>query len=379
MKWSIRVARLAGVDVYVHLTFLILLAWIAISGYAVAQDAVAVARELGFVLLLFGIVVLHELGHALAARRYGIATRDITLLPIGGVARLERIPDEPRQELVVALAGPAVNVVLAAALYGWLALRGDSPFPDPETMVLGGSLLRRLLWVNVLLVVFNMLPAFPMDGGRVLRSLLAMRMDYARATQIASGVGQAMALLMGFAGLMWGNPLLMFVALFVWIGAAQEAAIAQMKSALAGIPVSRAMITDFQSLSPRDDLARAVEHVLGGFQVDFPVLDDGRVVGVLTRENLLAQLAQGTDRQHVGDAMQQDLETAHPREMLERALARLQTCDCRCLPVMDGANLVGLLTADNVGELMMIQSALRSRRQRRPAAEPAAAAASGRW
>ncbi len=220
MKWSWRIGRIAGIDVYIHATFLILLAWVGIGHYMAHADIWDAARGVGFILALFGVVVLHELGHALAARRYGIRTRDITLLPIGGVARLERIPDNPRQELVVALAGPAVNVALAGGLYVVIGLV-DTLETLTQAQNVGGSFLSELMWANVALAVFNMLPAFPMDGGRVLRALLAARMPHVQATQIAAAVGQAMALLFGFVGLLAGTPLLIFVALFVWLAAAQ--------------------------------------------------------------------------------------------------------------------------------------------------------------
>ena len=232
----------------------------------------------GFMLALFTCVVLHELGHALTARRYGIRTRDIVLLPIGGVARLERIPEEPIKELLVAIAGPAVNVVIAAGLFVVLTSTGSPPSLDAVGFV-RAPFLERVMWTNVLLVLFNLLPAFPMDGGRMLRAVLAMRLEYVRATQIAATVGQGMAFLFGLVGLVTGQPMLVFVALFVWIGAAQESSFAQMKAALGGIPVRRLMITDFRALHPADTLQRAIELTLATTQRDFPVVEGDRVVG----------------------------------------------------------------------------------------------------
>ena len=227
----------------------------------------------------------------MTARRYGIRTRDIILLPIGGIARLERMPEDPRQELVVAFAGPAVNVVLAAAIY--IALRlGQGLATFNSSTEVGAGLLSQLFWVNVSLAVFNLLPAFPMDGGRVLRALLAMRMDYVRATRVAATVGQAMALVFGFVGL-FSNPFLVFIALFVWLGAVQEASLVQMRAVLGDIPVARAMVTDFRTLSPIDSLAKAVSYAAAGFQQDFPVVDDReRLVGMLTRGDVAAALRQ---------------------------------------------------------------------------------------
>ena len=331
--------------------------------YQAHGDLAEAMSGLVFILALFGIVVLHELGHALTARRYGIRTRDITLLPIGGVARLERMPEDPRQELVVALAGPAVNVVLAAGIYLVLAL-GQGPSPVGEVLRVGGGFLDQLFWVNVSLALFNLLPAFPMDGGRVLRALLAMRLDYVRATQVAASVGQAMALLFAFLGLFF-NPFLIFIALFVWLAAAQEASLVQMRSALGGIPVMRAMITDFRTLRPDDPLARAVEYVQAGFQQDFPVVEDGRLVGVLRRNDLTAALGRYGPEARVSDVMQREFVTADPREMLQTAFARLQDCDCHTLPVVQDGRLLGLVTADNLAEVLMIQEALREARRSR--------------
>lgn len=359
MKWSWHVGRLFGIDVFIHMTFLLLIAWVGVSYYLPNRALGDALAGIGFILLLFGIVVLHELGHALTARRFGIQTRDITLLPIGGVARLERMPEEPKQELLVALAGPAVNVALAGLL-GIAMWAAGRPLVG-EVAFDGTYLLRNLLWVNVGLAVFNMIPAFPMDGGRVLRALLAMRMDYVRATQIAATIGQALALGFGFLGL-FSNPILVFIALFVWMGAAGEASMVQMRTSLAGIPVSAAMITRFQAVSPHDPLRRVADHVIAGFQQDYPVLDGERLVGVLTRADLVAAIASEGMNTAVGEVMRTAYETASPAEMLEPAFTRLQTCDCRSMPVVRGAAVVGLLTMENVGEFLMLQAAAREAR-----------------
>jgi Zn-dependent protease/CBS domain-containing protein len=351
--WSWKLGRVAGIDVYMHGTFLILLAWVGMSHYLQRHRLADAGAGIVFILALFAIIVLHELGHALTARRFGIRTRDITLLPIGGVARLERMPDDPKQELLVALAGPAVNVVLAALLFGVV-----TPTAWHEVRWVGGDFLWKLMWVNVTLAVFNLIPAFPMDGGRALRAVLAMRMDYVRATQIAAHIGQGVALVFGLIGL-FSNPFLVFVALFVWMGAAAEASMTQMKSALGGLPVSRVMITHFETLTATDTLQRAFAHVLAGFQHDFPVVEAGRVVGVLTRANLMKGLTQKGAAAPVAAAMTSHFDSVEPAEMLEGAVQRLQASGCPALPVVRDGVLVGMLTMENVGEFLMIQSALR--------------------
>ncbi len=359
MKWSWRIGRVAGIDLYMHVTFLLLVGWVAISYHGARRSVADALIGVAFILCLFAIVVLHELGHALTARRFGIPTRDIILLPIGGVARLERMPEDPKQELLVALAGPAVNVVLAALFFVLLQL-GPGIAPVSDMTRVGGSFLNRMLWVNVSLVVFNLLPAFPMDGGRVLRALLAMRLDYARATRVAATVGQTMAVAFGFVGLFINSPSLVVIALFVWIGAAGESGAVQMRTAVERVPVQRAMITDFRSLAPGDSLGRAVEHVLAGFQEDFPVVEGSRVAGVLTRADLLRALAQRGVDARVSEVMQRDFETADPRDMLDGVLGRLQ--QRQMLPVLSDGRLVGLLTKTNLGELLMVEDALRKAR-----------------
>lgn len=356
MKWAWRLGSVAGIALYVHATFFILIAWVALAHWTQGRDLLAAAEAVVFILALFGCVVLHELGHALTARKYGIRTRDITLLPIGGMARLERMPEEPLQELRVAVAGPAVNVVIAAALFLWLQATGGFE-PVSRITLTQGPFLQRLMIVNIILVVFNLLPAFPMDGGRIVRALLATRLEYTRATQIAAVLGQGMALLFGFIGF-FTNPFLLFIALFVWIGAAQEASLVQVRAALSGIPVRRAMITDFRSLAPEDTLRRAAEVLLAGSQQDFPVIEAGRVVGVLLRADLLAALAGQRHEAFVADVMRREVTALDSHEMLDVAFARLQQGQVRMAPVMHNGALVGLVTMDNIGEFVAVQAAL---------------------
>lgn len=358
MKWSWRVGKIAGIDVFIHATFLLLIAFVVLTHWIPNRDPGKTIEGVVFILALFGCVLLHELGHALAARKYGVRTRDITLLPIGGVARLERMPEKPIQELWVALAGPAVNLAIALALLP-VVLFVSGAEPLGSLSVTAGPMLERLLVANVFLVGFNLLPAFPMDGGRVLRAMLAMRLPYARATKIAGSIGQGMALLFGFAGL-FGNPFLLFIAFFVWIGATQETAAAQLKSVTSGVPVREAMMTDYHTLSPTDTLARATDYVLRGSQEDFPVADNGRIVGILTKSDLIAALAKHGQHFKVGDAMHRSFEVVEETEMLDSAVSRLHQCNCHTLAVTRHGTLVGMITMDNLAELMMIRSALDS-------------------
>ena len=360
MGWSLPIFRIAGIQLRIHVTFVLLIAWLAF-GYYAQGGSPAAAEGVIFVLLLFLCVVLHEFGHALAAKAFGINTPDITLLPIGGVARLERMPEEPKQELVIAVAGPAVNVVIALGLF----VAGGSfinPFVNPAAPERVG-LVSQLLIINVLLVAFNLLPAFPMDGGRVLRALLATRMSYARATQIAATVGQGFAFVFGFIGLIW-NPFLIFIALFVYIGATQEAALAQMKDVSRRFPVSSAMVREFRTLPENATLEEAVDALLATSQHDFPVVDEtGTVAGVLTRHDLIAALRKNDPALRVGDVMRRNIPTVTTGTRFEEAFRIMQECNCPAVPVLDSMKrLVGLLTPENVTELMMIQSAMPRRR-----------------
>lgn len=359
MKWSWQIGKLAGIPLRMHATFFLIIVWVVFLH--AGRGTAATLEGVAFVLLLFACVVLHELGHALTARRYGIRTRSIVLLPIGGVARLEKMPDKPSQELLVALAGPAVNVVIAAVLYAVLTLSGHL-VPMAQLDVEGGPFWQRMMLVNVMLVVFNLLPAFPMDGGRVLRALLALATNYNRATQIAAVVGQAMAMLFGLLGLLSKpfNPFLLLIAAFVWIGASQEASWVQIRTALAGIPVHQAMLREYHTLEAGDHLGHAMSLILAGSQQDFPVVDgDRKVTGILTRHDLMRGLHEHGENGSVESTMHDRFQTTHATETLESAFVRLQRDDSRTMPVLDDqGQLTGLLTSENVGEFLMIHAAL---------------------
>jgi Zn-dependent protease/CBS domain-containing protein len=364
MKWAWRVGKLFGIDLKIHVTFLLILGWVGLMHWRAEGTREAVVRGIAFILLLFACVVLHELGHALTARRFGIKTRDIILLPIGGVARLERMPEKPAQELLVALAGPLVNVVIAGGLFATLtALELWVPLAQlaENPQITRGPRFEQLAFINVSLAVFNLIPAFPMDGGRVLRALLATRLPYVRATQIAAAVGQILAFGLGFLGL-FTNPFLVFIALFVWIGAAQESSAVEVRDRLEGIAVGEVMLTDFQALHPFDTLAKAIDLTLASSQVDFPVLDGGRPVGILTQQKLIAALRDGGAEQRVQTVMEREFERADPRDQVEPLLQRLQERRQRTVPVVAQDSLVGLLTVDNIGEYFAIQAALAKNR-----------------
>jgi Zn-dependent protease len=356
VSWSWKLGRLAGVDVYVHATFFILIAWIALGYWQAEGSLVAVVRGIGFILALFACVILHELGHSLTARHYGIRTRRITLLPIGGVAALERMPDDPREEMIVALAGPAVNLVIGLALWFWISVTGG--FSLVESLGLtGGAFLERLLAINVMLAVFNMLPALPMDGGRVFRAALAMRMDHILATQKAARLGQGIALVLGFLGLLY-NPFLIFIGLFVWIGAAAELHTEKLRSVVTGVTIGEVMQTDYKTLTSDDRLSHAVELTLNGSQKDFPVLNGEEVVGILTQADLLSGLTANGEAASVADWMQRGIQSVDSSLELHTYLETLSNPLLHRQLVTDHDRLVGIIDFENFSEFVRIQTAL---------------------
>ena len=360
MKWSTKLGSFKGIEVYIHFTFWLIFLWVGYIYWIRFKNINSVIEGVVLVMAVFACVLLHEFGHALTAQRFGIKTRDITLLPIGGLAKIEKIPEKPIQEFWITLAGPAVNVVIALLLFMILYLTGNLG-PLTNISVTEGSFIQKLMLVNVVLVVFNVLPAFPMDGGRILRAVLAMHMNYTKATQVAVSIGQGMAFLFGFIGL-FTNPFLVIIALFVWIGATMEGSIVQMKSLLGGIPVKDAMITDFKTLRANDELSKAVELVISGSQKDFPVMRDNDVIGILTQRDLLKSLSESGQSSLVLDAMTTNFKTIGDSDLLDSVFFQFEGFDCKTIPVVKFGKLIGILTLDNIGEFVSIKSALEVRK-----------------
>jgi stage IV sporulation protein FB len=357
MSWSLNIGTIAGTAVRVHITFLLFLGWLFFASY-VAEGPEAAVVSLLFMLLLFACVLAHEFGHIFTARAFGIATPDVTLLPIGGVARLERIPEEPREEFLIAIAGPLVNVAIAFGLVLLAGARlkaGDLTVMESPNV----SLVDRLASVNLFLALFNMIPAFPMDGGRVLRALLATRLGFLRATEIAAFIGQGVAFALGFIGLFY-NPMLIFIAIFVYLAAAAEAHMVAMRAMSRGVPASSAMMTQYTTLAPEAPVEDAVQTLLRTGQGEFPVVDaTGKPVGLLGRSDLIRALKQLSPDARVGDSMTTTLPTISYRQHLEDAFRLLQEKSAPAVAVVDAAGrLVGLVTPETVGEMLMLHEAL---------------------
>ncbi len=356
MSWSITIAKVAGSEIRIHLTFLILLAWIGFAEYLSGGAAAAVDGVI-FIIAIFACVVLHELGHAIAARRYGISTPDITLLPIGGLARLSRIPEKPAEEIVIAIAGPLVNVVIAVVLIVLGAHLDLTTVADIQKSAPG--FLTRLAAVNVWLVLFNLIPAFPMDGGRVLRALLAFRMGRRRATELAARIGQGLAFAFGFWGLMSGNVLLMFIAIFVYLAAAGEAGDVGMREAAKSVPVERAMVRVYESLGANATVDDAAEALLRTTQHEFPVVDGGgHLRGFLSRNAMIRALKASGPETPVIEVMTRDVPTVKTHQPLEMAIRLMQEKQASEVAVTDEDDrLVGYVSRENLAEFMMVENA----------------------
>jgi Zn-dependent protease/CBS domain-containing protein len=354
MKWSLYIGRFFGIGVYLHVTFLLLLGFIATGQWLADPDSVLTG--VGLYVAVFGCVLLHEFGHALTARRFGIQTKDITLLPIGGVARLERLPEKPWHEFLVTIAGPAVNLVIALLLLPFVLLqggfKGPVTFPPSE-----GPFIETLLLLNLWLVAFNLLPAFPMDGGRVLRSLLSMKLGNMRATAIAAKTGQVMAVLFVMAGVLLPQVFLIVIAFFVWSGAAQENRFAQVRDIFRGATTGSAMQTNLVTLEPNDTLARAAHVFMQSPQAGYPVLYFGRPVGVLLPSDLVSAVNSRHFSAPLAEAMRADVVTVQADDPLETSLEKLQASDFPVLLVERGGALAGLLTAESVGNFAAIHKA----------------------
>jgi stage IV sporulation protein FB len=369
MSWSVNIGSIAGTAVRIHITFLLFLVWIFGAGY-VSGGVEAAWNGLIFLLLLFVCVLAHEFGHIFTARAFGVATPDVTLLPIGGVARLERIPEKPFEEFLIAIAGPLVNVAIAFALVALSGARFDAAhLATVESAKI--ALVDRLAAVNLFLALFNMIPAFPMDGGRVLRALLSIRLGHLRATEIAATVGQWFAFALGFLGL-FGNPLLIFIAIFVYLAAASEAQLVTLRAMSRGVPVGAAMMTQFATLSPDAHIEEAIETLLRTSQSEFPVIDAARKpVGLLSRHDLIRALKQHGPNARVAEAMSTNIPTVDKRRCLDEAFRILQEKSAPAVGIVDAdGRLVGLLTSETVGEMLMVREAMPEGFRFRPTSPP---------
>jgi Zn-dependent protease/CBS domain-containing protein len=372
MLWSVNIGSIAGTAIKIHITFLMFLIWIFAAGWASGGPEAAMA-SLIFMVLLFACVLAHEFGHIFTARAFGVATPDVILLPIGGVARLERIPEKPSEEFLIAIAGPLVNVVIALVLMVGMRAHLDvqSLAAVENTSV---SLVDRLAEVNLFLALFNLIPAFPMDGGRVLRALLATCLGYVRATEVAAAIGQLCAFALGFLGLFY-NPLLIFIAIFVYLAASSEAQLVSLRAMSRDVPVSNAMMTEFATLTPDEHIDAAVQTLLRTSQSEFPVVDgDHRLVGLLGRGQIIRALKELGPDAKVGQAMVTEIPTIENLRRLDEAFRLLQEKSAPAVGVVDAAGrLTGLVTSETIGQMLLVKDALPKGGRLGPWSRPAGA------
>lgn len=364
MGGSIKLFSIRGIAVRMHVTFPLILIWAGLQygplsggGYRGAAFGVIVT------LLLFVIVVLHELGHSVAAQRFDVPVKQIVLLPIGGVAQMAQIPEQPIKEFVIAIAGPLVNFALAI-VFGLIALvagvrLGLGQMPELLTNMRnlsGQAIFGYLFTSNLFLGLFNLLPAFPMDGGRVLRALLATRFSYRRATATAVSVGQGLAWLLGLWGFLGGGFFLILIAVFIYLGAGQEGQMVRLRSVLGGLTVHRAYSREPRVLSPDATLRDAVDMTLISFQADFPVCDGERLVGLLTHTKLVEALNAFGPEKPVREVMQTGFPSVSPDDSLMMAQQRMLEAKFDALPVLEGERFKGLITSRDVNEIYRLAS-----------------------
>jgi Zn-dependent protease/CBS domain-containing protein len=361
MGGAFKIGRFSGIDVRVHWTFLLLLAFFAFIGYQASGSPVGTLTATVTIIALFLCVLLHEFGHSLVAQRLGIEIHSITLLPIGGVSNLESLPEKTADEVKISVAGPLVSVVLALFFFGVGLLLGAVPSP-PADLFTGigsvGQFFFYLGYLNAVLALFNLLPAFPLDGGRILRGLLATRLGAVRATDVSSVVGQVFAAAFFLIGLLSGDILLALVAVFIFFGASGEAQMVKQRELTRGLTISDVMGTKprTETVTPNHTLGQVLDMVIHGYQEDFPVLDDGKLVGMLTRDEIMAA-AQSPERySSVRDLMKTNAPTISSHaDLFEDGLRILQQSGSRALPVTENGELVGMLTIEDVGQASLLR------------------------
>jgi Zn-dependent protease/CBS domain-containing protein len=361
MGGAFKIGRLSGIDVRVHWTFFLLLAFFAFIGYQESGGLVGALTATITIVALFFCVLLHEFGHSLVAQRLGIKIHSITLLPIGGVSNLESLPEKPADEVKITLAGPLVNVVLAPMFFGVGLLLGAVPrLPADLFTGIGsvGQFFFYLGYINVVLALFNLLPAFPMDGGRILRALLATRLGAVRATEISSAVGQLFAVAFFLIGLISGNFFLALIAAFIFFGASGESQMVRQRELTRGLLVSDVMGTKprTETVTPYHTFGQVLDSVIHGYQEDFPVVDEnGRLVGMITRNEIMTAAHSPERYSSVRDLMKVNVPTiSSEADLFEDGLRILQQSGLRALPVTENGELVGMLTIEDVGQASLL-------------------------
>jgi|TARA_R100000005_G_scaffold96470_1_gene83648 Zn-dependent protease/predicted transcriptional regulator len=351
MKWSLYIGKPAGIKVFIHWTFILLVIWLSWMHLQQGHGLFEILIGLLFLAALFACVTLHEFGHALAARRYGIGTRDINLLPIGGVARLESMPEDPKEELVVAIAGPAVNVVIAIGLYLIMLVLGQSNM-ELSHHITGGNFLADLLVINIILVLFNLIPAFPMDGGRVLRALLAFIMKRSKATRVAASVGQLLAIGFVLFGLFY-NPFLLFIGIFVFLGAGAEANQVGLQESLREVKAKDLITTDFHVLPQTASVSMAAAAFMESREPELVITDhEDRFVGLVSYERIIEEIQKGHFDNPVVTLIKEEVQTLAPGTLIYELVSKIQQSGQRVFPVLNDDRLAGIISHTDLIHLL---------------------------
>lgn len=359
MKANLNLGSISGIKIKIHWTFFFLIAWIVFDQLKHGGNSESILFNIAFVLAVFLCVVLHELGHALTAKRFGINTEKITLLPIGGMASLDKTPESPKQELLVVIAGPLVNVAIAIFLYFIVPVDEliNQSFTNTYGIFASFSFQNFLLFlflVNVGLALFNMIPAFPMDGGRMLRALLAMKMNRAKATQIATNIGQFIAVVFLLIGLLY-NPFLIFIALFIYIAAYGENQMVQHLELLKDHSVEEAMLLNITTFNPKDSIDLVVNKTISGTETNFIVVEDGMVKGILFHRKIIEN---SNKTVLVKDIMDTNFKTVSNTDNLKKIYRLIYSKKQPFIPVTNQGKLLGAIDATNLNEYIALQSKL---------------------
>jgi Zn-dependent protease/CBS domain-containing protein len=350
MRGSIKLFEIFGISVNIHVTFILLPLLFLIYGGI---------KSMVLVLIVFVCVTLHELTHSLTAKRFGIKVRDITLLPIGGVASMDKMPDNPKQEFLISIAGPMTNIVLAAVLFSIFYVTLWIPrevLLNPTAGNTWQHTFALVPWINIALAAFNLLPAFPMDGGRLLRSILASKMDYRKATKIAVNIGHVFAVIFGYIGFVNRHPLLILIAIFIYMAASAEESHVNLKETLKGFKVRDILNTQFLTLDKRTTISRVLELVLHSHQEDFPVMEDDKMVGFITRGDIIKALHNSGPDTPISDIMRIDMPIVTPEDKLIKVQHIMEENQIKALPVMRNSVVCGVITLEDIGRIYSIMA-----------------------
>ncbi|MFV5697948.1 site-2 protease family protein [Flavobacterium sp. ZT3R17] len=355
MKGSFKLGKVAGIGIFIHWTFSLLILFIIFMNYKSGQNTTQIIWSVVFILCIFITVLLHELGHALAAKNYNIKTKDITLLPIGGLARLERIPEKPLEELIVAFAGPLVNIALAfiTAFFISIPENTDKLMTELSNGVNANNFFLNFFLVNFWLAIFNLIPAFPMDGGRVLRALLSFKLPRNVATRIAARIGQFLALAFIILGF-FTSPFLIFIGIFVIIGAQIEADYTESKFMLKGFKVQDVVMKDYQTIDANEKVKKAVELLLDSQNKNFLITENNMPVGTLNRDQIIMALSKKGDDEFIYNVMDRNLIILENNSLLENVFELIQQNKSTLMLVMENNQLTGTLDIENLLEFILI-------------------------